>query len=581
MKSLWPFIKLLWPHRGWVMLAMFFTLLTLLANIGLLALSGWFLSASAVAGLSVASAYMFDIFTPSAGIRAFAIARTAGRYAERVIAHETTLRLLSSLRIWFYTRIEPQAPASLYRYRSGDLLGRIVTDIDTLDTLFVRVLSPTIAACSVAAISGFLLWLLAPALAAVFLIFFAGAGLLIPLLAQRLARRIGARIQQQMATIRMNLIEDIQGTADLIVYGVHHRHRQFRLQENDRLLSLQEEMARINGFCTAMMTLFSGCAAIAALYLAIPMAQAGRFDGAMLALITFGILAAFEAVLPLPPAYQMLGKIHAAAHRILEVTRAPATVSFETTPAAMPADFDIMYHAITFTYPETTGGTALHQVTFRLAPHAMVALVGPSGCGKTTLAHLLTRFWDPDQGRITIGGTDLRRFTEAQLRQMVTLVSQKSHIFNATLRDNLLIADPGADEKALWAALVRAQLADFVAGLPEGLDTWNGEGGARLSGGEARRLILARALLKNAPVWLLDEPTEGLDNLNRRRFMETLFANRQGKSMLLITHDVAALQRMDQIYFMERGRIICHGRHRDLLDTCERYRHFIGTRQPT
>ena len=181
MRSLVPFLKLLWPCRGWVILAMFFALLTLLSSIGLLALSGWFLSASAVAGLSAATAYMFNIFTPSAGIRAFAVARTAGRYLERVIAHETTLRLLSSLRIWFYGKIEPQAPANLYRYRSGDLLGRIVADIDTLDTLFVRVLSPTLVAFGVAAITGFFLWMLAPALAVVFLLFFAGAGLLIPL----------------------------------------------------------------------------------------------------------------------------------------------------------------------------------------------------------------------------------------------------------------------------------------------------------------------------------------------------------------------------------------------------------------
>ena len=579
MRSLAPFVKLLWPHRGWVTLAMFFALLTLLSSIGLLALSGWFLSASAVAGLSVATAHMFNIFTPSAGVRAFAVARTAGRYLERVIAHETTLRLLSSLRIWFYGKIEPQAPANLYRYRSGDLLGRIVADIDTLDTLFVRVLSPTLVAFGVAAITGFFLWMLAPALAAVFLLFFAGAGLLIPLLAQQLARKIGARIQQQMATIRINLIEDIQGAADLIVYGAHHRHRRLRLEENDRLLGLQEEMARINGFCTAMMILFSGCAAIAALYLAIPMAQAGRFDGALLALITFGVLAAFEAVLPLPPAYQMLGKIHAAAQRILEVTRAPATVSFVTTPAAMPPDCNIGYHAVSFTYPHSAGPPALHQVTLNIAPHTLVAVVGPSGCGKTTLAHLLTRFWDPDQGRITIGGTDLRRFTEAQVRQMVTLVSQKSHIFNATLRDNLLLADPGADESALWSALARAQLADFVTGLPEGLDTWSGEGGARLSGGQARRLILARALLKNAPVWILDEPTEGLDNLNRRRFIDTLFANREGKSMLLITHDVEVLQQVEKVWFMDEGRIIDYGRHQDLFNTCERYRRFLGTRQ--
>ena len=162
---------------------------------------------------------------------------------------------------------------------------------------------------------------------------------------------------------------------------------------------------------------------------------------------------------------------------------------------------------------------------------------------------------------------------------MVTLVSQKSHIFNATLRDNLLLADPEADESALWNALARAQLADFVAGLPEGLDTLSGEGGARLSGGQARRLILARALLKNAPIWILDEPTEGLDNLNRRRFIDTLFANREGKSMLLITHDVEALRQMEQVWFMDRGRIIDCGSHQDLFNTCERYRRFLGTRK--
>jgi ATP-binding cassette, subfamily C, bacterial CydC len=310
------------------------------------------------------------------------------------------------------------------------------------------------------------------------------------------------------------------------------------------------------------------------------MAQAGRFDGALLALITFGILAAFEAVLPLPPAYQMLGKICSAARRILEVTDAPATVLFTTSPAAAPADFGIHYHNVSFTYPGTNGTGVIEQISLRAAPHSMVALVGPSGCGKTTLAHLEPVSGIRNQGRITIGGTDLRHFTEAQLRRMVTLVSQKSHIFSATLRDNLLIAEPKADEAALWAALERAQLADFVAGLPKGLDTWTGEGGSHLSGGQARRLILARALLKNSPIWILDEPTEGLDNQTRRQFTETLFANLQGKTVLLITHTVDILQRMEQVWFMENGRITCCGSHQELFTTWGRYRHFVGTRQP-
>lgn len=577
MKDLLPFLRLLKPHRNWVIWAVVCGCLTLLASIGLLAVSGWFLSATAVAGLSIAAAQNFNIFTPSAGIRGFAVIRTAGRYVERVISHEATLRLLSSLRVWFYRRIEPQAPASLYRHRSGDLLGRIVSDIDTLDGLFIRVLAPTLVALCVAVVAGGFLWWLAPPLAFVFICFFLAAGALLPLVSRHLGQRSGTLIQHQLALFRMNLVEDLQGMADLVIYGAWQRHCLLRLEENARLLRLQEKMARISGFNTAMMTLLSGLAAVVALYVAIPLAQEGYFDGALLALITFGVLAAFEAVLPLPMAYQLLGKILAAARRIRAIAEAPTLVSFPVTPTEKPADTSVHYCNVSFSYPGETRTEALKSVNLILPQQSTLALIGPSGCGKTTLAHLLTRFWDPDQGEISIGGENLRHFSEKELRRMVTLVSQKSHIFSASLRDNLLIANPDADATALWDALERAQLADFVAGLPQGLETWAGEGGARLSGGQARRLILARALLKEAPIWILDEPTEGLDNETRQQFNQLLFANLQGKTLLLITHTIDLLQRVDRVCFMENGHIVSSGSHSELLDNCERYRHFIGT----
>jgi ATP-binding cassette, subfamily C, bacterial CydC len=581
MKELLPFIRLLWPQRLWVFWAVVLGILTLLSSIGLLALSGWFLSATAVAGLSLATARDFNLSHPNAGIRAFAVGRTVGRYLERVISHEATLRLLSSLRVWFYRRIEPQAPASLYRHRSGDLLSRIVTDIDTLDALFIRVLSPTLVALFITAVVGGFLWWLAPSLAVVFLLFFIMAGLLVPLLTQRLGRRVGSQIQRQLAQLRMNLVEDIAGVADLTVYGAQHRHCERRLAESDGLLRLQEKMARISAFSAAIMTLLSGLAAVTALYVAIPIAaQPERFDGALLALITFGILSAFEAILPLPQVYQMLGRIRSAAQRLLEVSESPVTVRFPAVPAITPLTVDIRFEAVGFAYPERVENRVLDWIDLALPAGSTMALVGPSGCGKTTLAHLLTRFWDPDRGRVLIGGTDLRQFAEVQLRQMVTLVSQQSHLFNATLRENLLIADPEADEAVLWDALERAQLASFVTGLPEGLETWTGEAGSHLSGGEARRLILARALLKNAPIWILDEPTEGLDPQTRKRFNETLFENLAGKSALLITHSRDALERVDRVGFIENGRVIACGRHKELLEDCERYRHFIHT-QPT
>ncbi len=578
MRDLLPFLRLLQPHRDWVVWAIFFGCLTLFASIGLLALSGWFLSATAVAGLSIAAAQNFNIFTPSAGIRGFAIMRTAGRYVERLLSHESTLRLLSSLRVWFYRRIEPQAPAGLYRHRSGDLLNRIVTDIDTLDGLFIRVVSPSLVALFVAGLVSVFLWWLAPVLTLLFLLLYLIAGALLPLFSHFLGQDAGGAIQRQLATLRGNLLEDLHGMADLTIYGAWQRHALTRLEENEVLLKLQGKMARIHGFNNAMLTVLAGMTALTALYVAIPLAQEGAFDGALLALIAFGILAAFEAILPLPAAYQMLGRISAAAQRIRAIAEAPVAVTFPQQPAKQIADSRIRFDKLDFGYPGSTPkAAAVREINLDIPPQMHMAIVGPSGCGKTTLAHLLTRFWDPDRGEITIGGTKLQNFDEAQLRRMVTLVSQKSHIFNATMRDNLQVAAPEATDEQLWGALKKAQLADFVAALPQQLNTWAGEGGSRLSGGEARRLVLARALLKDAPIWVLDEPTEGLDNQTRRQFNQTLFANLQGKTAIFITHTTDVLERVQRVCFMEKGHIIVSGHHHELFSKCDRYRHFIGT----
>lgn len=579
MKRLLPFIKLLSPHRNWAYLALLAGIITLLTSIGLLAVSGWFLSAAAVAGLSLAATQAFNLHTPSAGIRGFALVRTLARYAERVISHETTLRLLSSLRVWFYKKIEPQAPANLYRYRSGDLLSRIVGDIDILDSLFVRVLSPTISALVVAALLGGILWWLAPMLAIVYLCFFLLAGIVTPIFVGWASRRIGARIQKQQALLRSNLVEDLHGMADLTIYGVQGQHSHDRLIESDRLLQLQEKMAVISGASTAIITFLGGLAALSTLYVALPLAQNGTFSAPVLAFISFGVLASFETIQPLPLAYQMMGKIKEAAERLLQVSEAPVAVVFPDTPASPSTEATIAFDKVSFSYPGSKESSVLKAVTLTIAPQSTVALVGPSGSGKTTLAHLLTRFWDPDQGNILLGETDLKALGEEQLRSMITMVSQKGHIFNGTLRENLLIAAPEAEEEQLQEALEKAQLDQFVASLPEGLDTWVGEAGSQLSGGEARRLVLARALLKNSPVWILDEPTEGLDNRTRRQFTETIFANLTGRTGLFITHTPEALAQVDQVCFLENGQIVGIGSHTELLTDNPRYRHFIGSYQ--
>ena len=576
MNKLLPFLKLLHPHRVWVFLSIAAGILTLLSSIGLLAVSGWFLSGAAVAGLSLVTLQAFNLHTPSAGVRGFALIRTLARYAERVISHETTLRLLASLRVWFYQKIEPQAPANLYRYRSGDLLSRIVNDIDILDSLFVRVLSPTIAALVVAAVVGGILWWLSPVLAFVFFLFFLLAGVVTSFWAGWAGRYIGAEIQRKQAVLRSNLVEDLEGVADLAIYGARRRHIDQRLAESDRLLKLQEKMAAISGASTAMLNLIGGLAALTALYVALPLARNNAFSEPVLAFITFGVLAAFESIQPLPLAYLMMGKIQAAAERLLEVSEAAAVVTFPTESAASPKDFTIAFKEVTFAYPDSSAKHVVEAINILIAPGATVALVGPSGSGKTTLAHLLVRFWDPDHGTIFMGDSDLRFFSEKQLRSMVTMVSQKAHIFNGTLRENLLIARPEANDLQLREALQKAQLTEFIDTLPAGIDTWVGESGSQLSGGEARRLVLAQALLKNSPIWILDEPTEGLDNQTRRRFTEAIFANLAGRSGLFITHTPEALEQVDQVYFLENGLIAGYGTHNELLANNPRYRHFIG-----
>ncbi|THB76691.1 MAG: thiol reductant ABC exporter subunit CydC [Desulfobulbaceae bacterium] len=577
MKRLLPFIKLLSPHRNWAYLALFAGIITLITSIGLLAVSGWFISAAAVAGLSMAATQAFNLHTPSASIRGFALIRTLARYAERVVSHETTLRLLSSLRVWFYQKIEPQAPSNLYRYRSGDLLSRIVGDIDILDSLFVRVLSPTISALIVAIVLGGMLWWLAPVLSLVFFGLFLFAGIVTPISVGWTSRRMAAKIQKQQALLRSNLVEDLSGMADLLIYGAQAQHTRDRLAESDRLLRLQEKMAVISGASTAILSFMGGLATLTALYVALPIAQSGAFSEPVLAFIAFGVLAAFETLQPLPLAYQMMGKIMEAAERLLQVSEAPAAVVFPDKPAPRSSASTITFVNISFTYPGSKEAVALKSINFTIAPESTVALVGPSGSGKTTLAHLLTRFWDPDQGSILVGDTDLKTLNEAQLRSMITMVSQKGHIFNRTLRKNLLIAAPEAEEAQLQEAIEKAQLSHFVASLPEGLDTWVGEAGSQLSGGEARRLILARALLKNSPVWILDEPTEGLDNRTRRRFTETLFDNLAGRTGLFITHTPEALAQVDRVCFLENGQVSGYGSHKQLLADNPRYRHFIGS----
>lgn len=569
-KEFSPFITVSRRHRGRLVLGTLAGLAAAGAAVGLMALSGWFIAAAALAGLVPATAVLFNFFLPSIGVRLFAILRTAARYAERVFTHEATFRILASLRVWFYRRIEPLAPAGLWRFRSGDILNRIVADIEALDNLYLRVLSPAAVALLASFLVCGLLAAFDGAIAATSGLLLSLAGIGVSAAAARAGATAGRAIAARSAELRVRLVEGLQGLAEIILFGAVAEHLRRTDQSQSELMAAERRMAFIQGGATAAVSLLCGAAVLAALYAGSGLVADGRLSGAELVLIVLAVMAAFETVVGLPAAAQFLSRTQAAGRRLLEVVESPPTVAFAASPPAAPDGFDVAFDSVGFRYrPELP--RALDAVSLTIPQGRRVAVVGESGAGKSTLASLLVRFFDPEAGAIRIGGRDIRTLGESDLRRLIVVLSQQSHLFSATIRENLLIAKRDAGEAELRRALAAAQLIDFVDALPDGLDTWVGEAGQLVSAGQARRLAAARAILRDAPVWVLDEPTEGLDRVTEAELVHSLFELTEGRTVLWITHRLVNLQQVDGIIVLDRGRVADLGTHAELLVRNQRY----------
>ncbi len=566
MRTFWRLLKLAAPFRGWMSLAALLGFASIGSSIGLMTTSAYIIAKAALHP-SIA-----DLQVAIVGVRFFGIARGVFRYLERYVSHQVSFRLLARLRVWFYEMLEPLAPARLMEYKSGDILSRIIADIETLEQFFVRVVAPPMVAGLVASLMWFFmrsygLWLAVSSLA-----FLALGGIGLPLLTRKLSQGLGRRMVTVRSELNLAMLDGIQGLAEVLAFGYEEHHQQRVAALSRELASLQGRMARIGGLHASLTVLLMNLATLVVLVIAIPLVTTGRLDGIYLALLVLAAMASFEAVSSLPLAFQYLENSLEAAQRLFEIVDVQSAVYDPLPPSPIPKGYGLSVKDARFRYAADEL-PALDGVSFHLPQGGSLAIVGPSGGGKSTLVNLLLRFWEYEAGWILLGGHELRAYQQEDLRRMIGVVSQHTHLFNATVRDNLLVARPDAGHADVVRAAQQAQIHEFIQSLPEGYDTWIGEQGLRLSGGQRQRLAIARALLKDAPFLILDEPTANLDSLTERAVMETIQALMAGRTTLIITHRLVGLESVDQILVLRRGRIVERGSHHDLCQMRGLYQH--------
>ncbi|MCV9879947.1 heme ABC transporter ATP-binding protein/permease CydC [Brenneria izbisi] len=564
-----PFLALYGRHFWRLTLGILLAIVTLLASIGLLALSGWFLAGAALAG--VAGLYTFNYMLPAAGVRGAAITRTAGRYAERLVSHDATFRVLQRLRVFTFSRILPLSPGGIARFRQAELLNRLVADVDTLDHLYLRVISPLVSALLVILLVSYgLSWLdasLALTLCAITLVLL----LTLPVVFYQAGKTIGQDLTGLRAQYRIQLTTWLQGQAELTVFGALSTFRQQLARLESQWLRRQQQQTHLTGLSQALMILCSGLTVTLILWLAAGGVGGDPQPGALIALFVFASLAVFEALAPVAGAFQHMGQVIASAARVDQIIRQTPLVTFPAQGPSAGAEASLALHQVGFTYPEQST-PMLEGITLNIRAGEHIALLGRTGCGKSTLLQLITRAWDCQEGEIRLNGQPLSAWAEDELRAMMSVVPQRVHIFSATLRNNLLLAAPGASDERLVAVLQQVGLDKLLEN--EGLNSWFGEGGRQLSGGEQRRIGLARALLHAAPLVLLDEPTEGLDAETERRILRLLRQQCAGKTLIVITHRLHELESMDRICVMDGGKIIEDGHHHSLMTQQGRYWQF-------
>ena len=562
MRALLPFLRLFKFAKLPLFLGLILMITGLASSIGLLTTSGWFLAATAIAGLGT----LFNFFYPSASVRGLAIGRTLFRYFEKLVTHDATFRILAKLRVQVFEKIIPLSPAVLNRYRNSDLLNRLVSDVDTLDSLYLRLIAPFITAIFVIlAMCIGLSFVNAP------LALGLGVSLLllvfvIPTVFYQLGKKFGDKLVHSRALYRTQFLEFIQAQAELLLFNAEDKLKDNMAKTEANWQADQQKEANLSGFSTALSLFLNGLIIAAMLWFS-SQADFGNdeYRMAFIALFTFAALASFEILMPLGSAFLHIGQVIASAERVTDIIEQQPLVTFNGK-----AEFDqnattlIETKDLSFTYPERQN-RALENLNLTIQKGQKVAILGKTGSGKSTLLQLLVRNYDANQGELFLAGKPIADYSEDTLRSQFCFLTQRVHVFSDTLRQNLKFASAVniADEKMI-EVLNQVGLGKLLE-QEQGLDIWLGDGGRPLSGGEQRRLGLARILLNDAPILLLDEPTEGLDRETERQILRLILAHAENKTLIMVTHRLTAIEQFDELYVIDEAKLIEKGTYAELL----------------
>ncbi len=551
-------IKIAGKYKFWMLLASVTGFLTIGSSIGLMMTSAYIIAKAALHP-SIA-----ELQVGIVGVRFFGIARGVFRYAERYISHEITFKLLARFRVWFYDSIYPLFPSKLGKYRSADLLTRIVDDVENLEHIYVRVIAPPFVALLVLILMLVLFGSFNLLYATIIIIFFLLAGVGVPLFSYFASKNIGTKLVLLQSRMNELIVDQIQGLPELLVFGqVESFNNEFDKTQKE-FYSLQRKNAKISGATEALIGLLMSFAVITILYSAIPNVTNGLLDGVYLSVLVLGTMASFEALLPLPVAVQFLEQSNKSASRIFELTDTAKPSFPNTKEQPEPNDYSIKLKSVSFKY---SGSNVVYdKLNLFIPQNKLTAIVGASGAGKSTLVNLITRFWDYDDGEIYIGNKNLRDFSPEGIAKIVSVVPQRTHLFNLSIKENIRFANPAATDEQIYNAAELANIHEFVLTLPNKYDELVGEQGLKLSGGERRRIALARAFVRNSPNIILDEPTADLDQFNEEKIMNNLHKLSQTHTVLIITHRLRNLDKAGIIYVMDKGQIVESGTHEKLTE---------------